>query len=221
MTQTIQAFVDEITPIARYITEEMQKNAGSDAVRLMHVLNHYPQAVCEQALRLSLPWRSIREKACEHASMPPPFMATEKAYAMAIWASKVGPRQEWDHKPKILAQFPPKAEYDGSHQYDDRLYFHDIWSNIHYGYVGRHAGFSESMLLQGSGAAQFASDVVTRRKIPSRQVPITGGPTDYDPPQDRASIKLGMSLKGTTPNADALVKAIVKYGIQSFPVPSK
>ncbi len=219
MDQTIEAYVDEITPIAQYMAEEMQKNAGSEAVRLMHHLNHYPQRVCDQALQYATAWRQIQQLACKTRSINE--QANAKVSAMAIWAFKVGPRQEWDHKPKILAKFPPKVEYDGSHQYGDRLYYHDIWSNIHYGYVGRHAGFSESMLLEGAGAAQFASDVVTQRKIPSRQAPVTGGPADYDPPRDRESIKLGMSLKGATPDADALVEAIVKYGIAYIPVPSK
>ncbi|UMP97053.1 polymorphic toxin type 44 domain-containing protein [Klebsiella pneumoniae] len=27
-------------------------------------------------------------------------------------------------------------------------YFYDVWSNIHYGYVGRSVGFSEAILLK-------------------------------------------------------------------------
>ncbi|MDH1262060.1 polymorphic toxin type 44 domain-containing protein [Pseudomonas sp. GD03944] len=42
-------------------------------------------------------------------------------------------------------------------------YVYDIWSNIHYGYVRRAGFFSESVLPDGAGLEQIASDSI--RKI--------------------------------------------------------
>ena len=39
-------------------------------------------------------------------------------------------------------------------------YYHDIWSNIHYGYVGTAAGFTESELLDGAGLKQIVTDLL-------------------------------------------------------------
>lgn len=38
------------------------------------------------------------------------------------------------------------------------VYFYDIWSNIHYGYVGLSLGFTESELLTGSAIQQRMQD---------------------------------------------------------------
>ncbi|MOA31335.1 hypothetical protein D3C78_1524870 [compost metagenome] len=44
------------------------------------------------------------------------------------------------------------------HKHGKQDYSYDIWSNIHYGYVGMAGGFSESLLLDGAGLEQIASD---------------------------------------------------------------
>lgn len=80
--------------------------------------------------------------------------------AIVIWYQMVKTGSVWDHKPKIRDKFgsvavarplpsntPSKSYYHKYKQYD---YFYDIWSNIHYGYVGLSVGFSEELLLSGS-----------------------------------------------------------------------
>ncbi|MDI2028061.1 polymorphic toxin type 44 domain-containing protein [Saccharopolyspora sp. TS4A08] len=79
-----------------------------------------------------------------------------------IFAVKVAPGMDWDHKPKIAA----REDLDTGNA--DELYFkipgddegrevfYDIWSNVHYGYVGRSCGFDEDVLhtaptLPGTG----------------------------------------------------------------------
>lgn len=70
---------------------------------------------------------------------------------------KVAVNCDWDHKPYILKTFNFKhlKEPQKRHQLGDFNYYHDIWSNIHYGYVGTAAGFIESELLEGAGIEQI------------------------------------------------------------------
>ncbi len=66
------------------------------------------------------------------------------------------------------------------HKQGEVDYFYDIWSNIHYGYVGRAGGLSESVLLDGAGLEQIASDSIrkvqkwAKRKGPTRSADIEG-----------------------------------------------
>lgn len=61
----------------------------------------------------------------------------------------------WDHKNCIQNTF-------GLQSYDSvtsLLFPFDLWSNIHYGYIGNKIGFSESTLLHGASAAQLMHDL--------------------------------------------------------------
>ena len=49
----------------------------------------------------------------------------------------------------------------GWHKYGQHDYYFDIWSNIHYGYVGTASGFCRDKLIDGAGVAQIGSDVST------------------------------------------------------------
>lgn len=81
-----------------------------------------------------------------------PF-ATPRTYssALTIWAALVRPGGEWDHKPKIqkltgsfdedLLYFQPP--------YGDHEVYYDVWSNVHYGYIGTLAGFDQATLIAG------------------------------------------------------------------------
>ncbi len=76
-----------------------------------------------------------------------------KAAALAAWALKVRPGGDWDHKPKlsIMLEFnnekPRTFPIPGD---DEHEYNYDIWSNIHYGYVGKKAGFNSLELRGGA-----------------------------------------------------------------------
>ncbi|MGP9491769.1 polymorphic toxin type 44 domain-containing protein [Psychrobacter sp. AOP7-B1-24] len=109
------------------------------------------------------------------------------------------PNKPWDHNPKIK-DYPnlkylavqrniesgriPKSFF---HKYKDYNYFCDVWSNIHYGYVGKYAGFTANELLTGSNIAQFVSNVVrleisgdidhTRKTVITETLKIEGGLT--------------------------------------------
>ena len=58
------------------------------------------------------------------------------------------------------------------------VFYYDIWANIHYGYVGKAAGFSENDLLTGAALEQAVAH-------PGQ----TG-----DDLSDRASIQIGIRL---------------------------
>lgn len=42
------------------------------------------------------------------------------------------------------------------------MYFNDIWSNMHYGYIGRVVGFSETELIYGAAVAQALDDLIKK-----------------------------------------------------------
>lgn len=76
------------------------------------------------------------------------------------------------------------------HILGDFVYFYDLWSNIHYGYVGTAAGFSESELLDGAGAEQFVSTLI-KGKLPKKTA---RGLRGWDDIPDRTSVAIGIEL---------------------------
>ena len=103
--------------------------------------------------------------------------------ALQVWAAKVGDKKDWAHKPKIRNNSELKAvavhrvsDLTGEclkshhHKYKGFDYFYDVWSNIHYGYVGLSVGFDEDTLLKGSDIQQFileSKNIITKLKLPS------------------------------------------------------
>jgi hypothetical protein len=69
--------------------------------------------------------------------------------ARTLWFSLVRSGAKWDHKPKLEKKLglknPPDYYFpirdDAEHEW-----YYDIWSNIHYGFVGRAAGFTSQTL---------------------------------------------------------------------------
>ncbi|RMH33045.1 MAG: hypothetical protein D6694_15780, partial [Gammaproteobacteria bacterium] len=104
--------------------------------------------------------------------------AYAKVEAYRQWKSMVQTGAPWDHKPYILSRFGAIAWHDG---YGYRF---DIWSNIHYGYVGRKVGLSRTELLAGAGAAQIMDG--------TSQLGYWG--SWFDDPYDQASIRIGIEL---------------------------
>lgn len=87
-----------------------------------------------------------------------------KLAALAEFTSRVADGREWDHKDMLKDELelnPDKKPgttgdedwyfpIEGNDQYE---YSYEIWSNIHYGYIGVAAGFTEDELRVGSLAA--------------------------------------------------------------------
>jgi hypothetical protein len=173
-------------PVLAYIVGEMEKNAGSDAVKKIRKLNetHVYEDALKEYNKSSFLWqlfvggqmlRSATEIDMNNAMS-----------AMLKWACQVADARvsdlgcgEWDHKPHIranwgvsqLINFRPigKEEQIG--------FFYDIWSNIHYGYVGRAAGFTERDLVNWAATENIISNL--------------GGD---EPASDRRCIEIGSQL---------------------------
>lgn len=123
---------DQYNDIARWMTGEMARNSRSQAIRDIHWYNTdcFRQPGADPlACRGGAAWR---------------FIDLVKTGAI------------WDHKPVILRYFDDRDRY-----YSDipgtswKIYF-DVWSNIHFGFVGRAGGFSRQDLILGSHIAEGA-----------------------------------------------------------------
>lgn len=189
--QSERPFFDELTPIAQYIAGEMNANARGEAVRRMAEMNRFSADVCIADFN-KLPWWrqlfGVRPEDCLKLGM------SFRAAALMAWAMKVRQDGEWDHKPKIARLFHPRVPHGRQnwHLFGETLYFYDVWSNIHYGYVGRAAGFSAATLLDGAGLEQIGSDAFALN-VPGRSANVSGLRA-WDNPEDRAAIEMGIDL---------------------------
>ena len=204
---------DQMEELATYIADEMNRNIKHASVLKMRELIGYDGEAAARQFR-ELPWYA-------RLSGPPDFKAiawAKKLEAMAIWTKQVGQNMEWDHKPKLRELFPGVRHKQGRY-----LYYYDIWSNIHYGYVGIIGGLSESLLLDGAGAEQIASD--TLRKVEELRTTAkedrrllgprpTASPwtelRSWDDVADRVSISIGVSLANQHPGGGITAQIIMK-----------
>ncbi|CAI8874124.1 polymorphic toxin type 44 domain-containing protein [Pseudomonas sp. IT-P176] len=204
---------DQMEELARYIAGEMNRNIYDPAVLEMRKLIDYDPEV--EAKRFSeLPWYA-------KLAGPPNFSniaQARKAAAFVIWTKKVGQNQEWDHKPKLKKLFNGTIWYkQGKH-----MYFYDIWSNIHYGYVGVIGGLSESVLLDGAGAEQVVSDSARKTdemlEKPKADWKLTGPHPSaspwtelrsWDDIADRVSISIGVKLANLHPSGGITAKMVM------------
>ncbi|MNN41410.1 hypothetical protein D3C76_888740 [compost metagenome] len=123
---------------------------------------------------------------------------------------------------KSKSAFTPNPNGTYWHKQGKYMYFYDIWSNIHYGYVGIVAGLSESVLLDGAGVEQIVSDFA--RKVdemlekPKADWKLPGPhPTaspwtelrSWDDVADRVSISIGVKLANQHPNGGISAKVIM------------
>jgi RHS repeat-associated protein len=137
-----------------------------------------------------------------------------KLAAMRVWIDKVNYTHVWDHKPKVqdltgnFGRASPDWQEVGSEQYR-----FDTWSNIHYGYVGKAAGFDTDTLLSGASMAQAKNEIVRNHHLPP-YYPHGNLLQDFDPPEDRSTILLGARLwetfgaKGIDPTEEQFVDAL-------------
>jgi|GEM_PF-5255870 len=133
----------------------------------------------------------------------------KKVEALFDWKDMVDYRAPWDHKPMIMATW-------GEFQNDPGMnleWYHDIWSNIHYGYVGRACGFSESILLNGAGLAQLLGSNVPGglSGYLSRRVEQLGDADVFramDDPSDQLATSLGCQMWGSTTSEAGVLGAM-------------
>lgn len=200
---------DELTPIAIYMATQINANAhGPDATRMLE-MNSFSSTACISDFTALPLWRQILGFGITPGQCIEAGISFRTASLLA-WASKVRQNGEWDHKPKIASMFHPRSPIvQHWHLYGATLYYYDVWSNIHYGYVGRAAGFSESVLLDGAGLEQVGSDLA-RLKLPSASESVAGL-RKWDASEDRAAIEIGIRLYGQRPDsvsADLLLRSV-------------
>ena len=139
------------------------------------------------------------------------FTPAGKPVAYAVWTSQVmdasikdylGPLApyfaNWDHKPILNGKYGPPpvpeiVETRGWATVADKQYRSDIWSNIHYGYVGASAGFPSSEMIDGAGVEQVGTNI-WNDDTPVRSPDAPSWLSSWDQPSDTASIQLGASL---------------------------
>jgi hypothetical protein len=190
--------------LASYIADEMNRNISHPSVLEMKALNSY-DPIIETKEYMALPlYRRL--------GIPPDFHTlalAKRARALALWTERVGQNRPWDHKPIIQSKFGSVWHKQGAYEY-----FYDVWSNIHYGYVGIAGGFSESLLLDGAGVEQIASDSIRHLHDPEkfsgpRKTEGVKGMRAWDDTPDRTSITLGMKLYKEFPNGFVTGEAIM------------
>jgi len=203
---------DELTPIAQYIAAEMNNNlAGADGQK-MRGLNTFSSTTCIQNYQNLPVWKQLLGLGISPEQCINMEISNDIA-ALSIWAGLVMQNGDWDHKPKIAKKFHPRVP-NGSqhwHLYGTTLYFYDVWSNIHYGYVGKGVGFSDSVLLDGAGLEQIGS-TLARFSMPQSS-PSVKGLRKWDDPSDREAIEIGIRIFRTNPTnvtAQIVLNEVIK-----------
>lgn len=157
--------------VAKYIAEEMVKNISHPVTVKLRTWN---------MLASTLPYKKLN--------------------AYILFQKQIGYGKPWDHKTPIAsgAAFRKASLYGSTrhealfHRYGKFDYAHDVWSNIHYGFIGRVCGFSELELSYGAGLAQLSNDYETIGKTWDRLVTLDA--KQWDNPEDQITIALGYSL---------------------------
>jgi hypothetical protein len=115
---------------------------------------------------------------------------THKAFLE--FKSLVGYGRPWDHKLYISETY---GKYSLDPVSNEQIPW-DVWSNIHYGYIGKRIGFSKWTLLSAAGIAQFKDSVVPdgyllRRDQDRFDFDVFSA---LDDPRDQVAIKIGIFL---------------------------
>ena len=175
--------VDGAIEVAKYIVEEIKTNVKSKEAGYIADCLDYE--------------RYIKKYYNKNSFVPLPDPISIKGIGIKKWISMVNTNKPWDHKKKIQEKFGMIAVKDrpflgknkqlkfsqlSYHKYQYHDYFLDVWSNIHYGFVGRYCGFSEKTLLTGSDFQQAVANI--------KNANFKGG----DDQADRITMQLGMDL---------------------------
>lgn len=196
---------DQMEEVASYMAGEINTNLRSPVVQRMKELNSFDaRAETQKYNELPLYLR---------IGPGPDFYSLalgKQATAFGLWTERVGQKRPWDHKTILLKMFGSYPWYkQGEYEY-----FYDIWSNIHYGYVGIASGFSESALLDGAGVEQIGSDTWRFITDPGRfdgpqKTAGVDGMRAWDDAPDRISIAIGVNLFKEYPQGGLTAKIIM------------
>lgn len=177
--------VEGAVVVAQYIVDEIKTNTKSEVAGS---IRYYASE--EEYKKRYEEWKNNKSIG-KYLNPPEPQNLLK---AKILWTEKVFAKRPWDHKPLIRNKFNglavERTEYSTEvkrmvtyksywHKYKDYDYYYDVWSNIHYGYVGLSVGFDEKTLLGGADLAQVIDS--------------SGGNAE-DTGDDKTSIKIGFAL---------------------------
>jgi hypothetical protein len=85
---------------------------------------------------------------------------------------------DWDYKEAIRPIWGTsnRLGHRGYTEHEDRVYYYDIYANVHFGFIGRAAGYTLELLQKGAGIQQLVDHL------------------EDDPPEDKEMIRAGYSL---------------------------
>ena len=208
--------------VAEYILAEIYHNSRDKRVIRIARMNDRKGQITDHI-------RSLSPVELGHTP-PPPDM---RAGALGRWLLLVRPNGVWDHKPliagdqnlvnnSVLRPIRKNGPVRNAvfHKYGNHDYFYDVWSNIHYGYVGKVCGFTDNILLQAPGLLQIATDlyraVRTRNSsfLPRVHDSSARGFSRFDDVPDQQTIALGIVLFNETEgNPDILTSRMILDGL--------
>lgn len=187
-----------------YICEEIKRNVKSPEVReLIFLLKHYNRAQSsqKQAFKKLTPFGQAAVSALNPSSSLANAASDKlegRIQAYKKWKGLVAKGKIWDHKRKIKEIQGNDWACDSTTQLK---FMYDIWSNLHYGFIGRYVGFTEFELVNGAGFAQLGDNTksvgewtkqyISNRFVDFGDADILGG---FDDAEDTQAIKVGFSL---------------------------
>nr|ADH04655.1 unknown [Chondromyces crocatus] len=166
--------INEVRAVAEYMAAEMKNNAAS--------------------------WHA-KHMALQNSSAQVPVLGSgNQTVAYLALIERVAPGRPWDHKDHFTSRQIGETVPGRWHTWGEWEYFHDVWSNIHYGYVGRASGFSERTLIDGANAQQQVHSWWT------------GKTSRGDPEQDSLAVSMGCRMydSGTPVTPEALIQKVVQ-----------
>ena len=175
----------------RWLVEAMRTNAVSLQARTIRGLNVLASTAIVPGITpvpIILPPLPPVVTPCAMLSIPP------KALAYLMWIEMVKTNAPWDFKKDILNAQGEFAWGGQNIRMCCDWYWYEAVANIHYGYVGKAAGFTDFELKAGAGAAQYQeyrNAEWYRERIAAGEV---GWHTYYDEPEDQAGIQIGLDL---------------------------
>ena len=183
----------DLEPATQWLIGAMRENAVSPEAQEILKLNRLALGLIATPLVIpsvgAPPLPLIIGVPCAAGAIPP------KALAYLKWIDMVRTDAPWDFKgPILLAQ---RREFWWGAK--NLLlccgdYGYEAIANIHYGYVGRAAGFTNFELKAGAGAAQYQEHRNAewyRERMAAGEV---GWHTYYDEQEDQAGIQIGLDL---------------------------
>ncbi|MER0237086.1 polymorphic toxin type 44 domain-containing protein [Fulvimarina sp. MAC8] len=192
--------------VAQFIAQEMNRNKNAKATGEMRdVMNNrgiYAQQVGRPPLS-EQHRRAIAESIFAHQTHADfhPAKAWYEELGTLVQLAYFGGGGQWDHKPIIYADWGSRNRLGNS----GYVYYYDLWSNLHFGYIAAAAGLPLHRVIAGAGFAQKIDSGTGREMVAGIAGALWNPPNlrpdeemkrylFADAPEDRRAIINGYSL---------------------------